>query len=72
MVDTGAQSIDSQYVDSAGAIAFSDKLITALNKKVDKLAPIKCYPGEFENEGLALGALRVIRGEEQAVKIEKE
>lgn len=55
-----------------GGMAFSDKLITALNKKVDKLAPIKCYPGEFENEGLALGALRVIRGDEQAVQIEKE
>lgn len=52
-----------------GGMAFSDKLIKALNKKVDKLAPIKHYPGEFENEGLALGALRVIRGEEKPVQL---
>ena len=55
-----------------GGMAYSEKLITALNKKVDKLAPIKLYAGEFENEGLALGALRVIRGEEKPVEIIKE
>lgn len=51
-----------------GGMAFSERLIAALNKKVDKLAPTKLYAGEFENEGLALGALRVIKGEEQAVQ----
>lgn len=54
-----------------GGMAYSEKLIKALNKKVDKLAPTKLYAGEFENEGLALGALRVIRGEESPVQIPK-
>lgn len=52
-----------------GGMAYSEKLITALNKKVDKLAPVRLYAGEFENEGLALGALRVIRQEEKPVQI---
>ena len=52
-----------------GGMAYSEKLISALNKRVNKLAQTICLPGEFENEGLALGALRVIKGEEKPVQL---
>ena len=29
-----------------------------------KIAPVRAYPGEFEMEALAAGALRALRGEE--------
>ena len=31
------------------------------------IAPISVYPGEMEQEALALGALKVLRGEEEAL-----
>lgn len=55
-----------------GGLAYSERMVSDLNKRVGKLANILVYPGEFENEGLALGALRVLRGEEQPVKIAYE
>ena len=30
------------------------------------IAPVTSYPGEFEQEAMAFGALRVLRGEEEA------
>ena len=30
------------------------------------IAPVTSYPGEFEQEAMAAGALRVLRGEEEA------
>ena len=32
---------------------------------VKYIAPVKVYAGEFEMEGLANGALRVLRGQEE-------
>lgn len=49
-----------------GGMAYSDRLMTALRAKVSFLAPVYVVPGENELEALALGALRVMRGEEEA------
>lgn len=43
----------------------SKKLVAAIRKRVGKMAPVMVYDGEYENEALALGALRVMRGEEE-------
>ncbi|MDU1326207.1 MAG: butyrate kinase [Clostridiales bacterium] len=46
-----------------GGIAHSQRMTHAITSYVGSFAPIKIIPGEFENEALALGALRVLRGE---------
>lgn len=41
-------------------------LVPWIEEKVAFIAPVKVYPGEFEMVALALGALRVLIGKEQA------
>ncbi len=49
-----------------GGLARSEKLIAQLRKAVQWIAPVVVYPGEDELQALAEGALRVLRGEEEA------
>jgi len=49
-----------------GGMAYSDKLVPQLRAMIEWIAPVHVYPGEDELEALAGGALRVLRGEEQA------
>lgn len=49
-----------------GGLSFSDTLVGWITEKVSFIAPVRVFPGENELEALALGALRVLRGEEQA------
>lgn len=56
-----------------GGIAYSDYFTSEVAKRVEFIAPVIVYAGENEMEALALGALRVQRGEEKAktfVKVE--
>lgn len=46
-------------------MAYSKRLIQAVRDRVGKIAPVLAFPGAFENEALALGAYRVLTGEEQ-------
>lgn len=46
-----------------GGIAYSDRFCAELSGYVEKIALILRYPGEEEMKALALGALRVLRGE---------
>lgn len=48
-----------------GGLAESSMLVSWIKERVKFVAPILVYPGERELEALALGALRVLRGEEQ-------
>jgi butyrate kinase len=48
-----------------GGIAYSNTFAGMIKKYVDRLAPVRVYPGELEMEALAWGALRVLRGEEK-------
>lgn len=48
-----------------GGLAKSHMLMDWIEAKVRFLAPVLLYPGSYELEALALGALRVLRGEEQ-------
>jgi len=48
-----------------GGIA-NDKVLTEkIKKSVSFIAPVTIYPGEFEMEALAAGAIRVLKGEEK-------
>ncbi len=42
----------------------SKRLVGAIQERVGKIAPVLVYSGEYENQALALGALRVLNGEE--------
>ena len=49
-----------------GGLAHSERFVEAIRNRVDFIAPVLVYPGEDELKALAEGALRVLRGEEEA------
>ncbi|MDQ7093495.1 butyrate kinase [Desulfosporosinus sp. PR] len=50
-----------------GGLAYSEFITREISRRVSFIAPVELVPGEEEMEALALGALRVLRGEEQAL-----
>ncbi len=50
-----------------GGLAYSDMFCGWVTDRVAFLGPVLRFPGAFEMEALALGALRVLRGEEGAL-----
>lgn len=65
--DIGAMAavlkMDVDAILFTGGMAHSKALIEAISSYVEKIAPILVLPGEAEMDSLALGALRVLRGE---------
>lgn len=55
-----------EYIVLTGGIAYSERIVEAIKKRVQFIAPIIVMPGEEELEALAFGALRVLRQEEAA------
>ncbi len=53
-----------------GGMAHSERLVASLSEHIQWIAPIVLYPGEDELQALAEGALRVLRGEEQALNFD--
>lgn len=49
-----------------GGIAYSRYFTDYIRKRVEFIAPVVVYPGEDEMRSLAMGGLRVLRGEEKA------
>jgi butyrate kinase len=49
-----------------GGLAHSKLFIDMLTPRIEWIAPVEVMAGEFEMEALALGGLRVLRGEEEA------
>jgi len=49
-----------------GGLANSDMLVNWIKERVNWIAPVLLYPGEDEMLAMAQGALRVLRGEEEA------
>ena len=47
-----------------GGIAYSRKMVGMLEEQIGFIAPVHVYPGEYEMDALAAGAVRVLRGEE--------
>ena len=48
-----------------GGVAYSEMMVNMLKERVEFIAPVKVYPGEFEMDALASGALRVLEGREE-------
>lgn len=57
---------DIDAVILTGGMAHSQELVARITKKIKFLGRVVVMPGENELEALALGALRVLRGEERA------
>jgi butyrate kinase len=57
---------DVDYVVLTGGIAYSQRITEAVARRVKFIAQVVVSPGEEEMEALAMGALRVLRGEEKA------
>ena len=55
-----------------GGLARSEELVRRLTEMCGYIAPVYAYPGEFEMEAMAAGALRVLRGKEQAKRYSGE
>ena len=51
---------------TGGLMRFAD-IAQGIGERCGWIAPISVYPGEMEQEALALGALKVLRGEEEAL-----
>ena len=49
-----------------GGLAKSQRFVNRIKKRISWIAPILIYPGENEMRALAMGALRVLKGEEKA------
>ena len=53
-----------------GGIAYAEAIVADIRRRVEFIAPVYVVPGEEELESLALGALRVLRGKEEAWRYE--
>ncbi len=51
-----------------GGMVHSEDLVKQITEACSWIAPVSAYPGEFEMEALANGAIRVLSGEEKAKK----
>ncbi len=49
-----------------GGVVRETYLVDRITGMVKYIAPVRVYPGEFEMEAMAAGALRVLKGKEEA------
>lgn len=57
---------DIDAIILTGGMAYSERITSWIKERVSFIAPVLVYPGEDEMIALALGALRVLNGEEEA------
>ena len=62
---------DIEAIILTGGIAYSEYFTGEVRKNVEWIAPVTIYPGENEMQSLALGGLRVLRGQEEAHEFER-
>lgn len=48
-----------------GGVAYSEMMTGMIRERVEFIAPVEIYPGEFEMDALAAGAVRVLDGKEE-------
>lgn len=57
---------DVQAILITGGLANAARLVDMIRSRVEFAAEVRVYPGEEEMEALAMGAFRVLQGEEEA------
>ena len=50
-------------------MAYSERIVSDIKKRVGTIAPVLVFPGEEEGKAMVEGALRVLRGEEKRMII---
>jgi len=50
-----------------GGLLRFDDVLADITRRCGFIAPVTAYPGEFEQEAMAAGAMRVLTGEEDAL-----
>ena len=63
-----AMNCECDAIVVTAGMSKSPRLVSAIEKRMGRIAPVKVYSGEYENQALALGALRVLEGEEEAAE----
>lgn len=53
-----------------GGMAYSERLVELIKERIEFIGKVEVMPGENEMESLTLGALRVLKGEEEAEKFD--
>lgn len=48
-----------------GGVVYSEDLVTQITEACSWIAPVTAYPGEFEMEAMAAGAIRILNGTEK-------
>lgn len=48
-----------------GGMVYNEDLVSQITEVCSFIAPVSAYPGEFEMEAMAAGAVRVLDGEEE-------
>lgn len=56
---------DVDAIILTGGVAYSEKMTGMIRERVSFIAPIEVYPGEYEMDALAAGAVRVLEGREE-------
>lgn len=51
-----------------GGMVHSEQLVADITAACSFIAPVTAYPGEFEMEAMASGAIRALNGEEEVKK----
>jgi butyrate kinase len=49
-------------------MVYNEDLVAQIKEACEWIAPVTAYPGEFEMEAMASGAVRVLSGEEEVKK----
>ena len=55
-----------------GGMVHNKELVEQITQACSFIAPVTAYPGEFEMEAMAAGAIRALKGEEQVRKYNGE
>ncbi len=59
---------DVQGILLGGGMVYNDNLVAQIREACEWISPVYPYPGEFEMEAMASGAIRVLTGEEKVKK----
>ena len=56
---------DVDAIILTGGVAYSEKMTGMIRERVSFIAPVEIYPGEYEMDALAAGAIRALEGTEE-------
>lgn len=64
-VEAGLKLDKVQIGGLGGGMVYNQDLVNQITDTCSFIAPVSAYPGEFEMEAMAAGAIRVLNGEEE-------